>query len=92
VKVWDFRNGQELHTFKGHAGGVTSMVVAPNSRLVFTASADRSLKVWDLQMQRCLATFSIDHIPLKLALAPDTRIVVGDNAGNVYAMKWVGLD
>ena len=93
MTVWDLENGQELHTLDGHTAGVTSVRVTSDSRFAFTASSDRSVKAWDLKSQRCLASVPMDEIPMSLALAPDNRtMAVGDLAGNVYAMKWIGVE
>jgi len=40
--------GPLLHTLKGHTDAVTSVSVTPNGALAVSASADKTVKVWDL--------------------------------------------
>jgi WD40 repeat protein len=61
----------------GHSGTVTACVVTPDGRRVVSASEDRTLKVWDLEIGRVLATLE-GHTNLVTACAvtPDGRRVV----------------
>src|SRR5205807_2415843 len=56
VKVWDGQTGQELVTFKGHAGagdeywpGVNSVAFSPDGKRLASATIGGSMKVWDAQ-------------------------------------------
>ena len=47
VKIWDVASWTNLQTLRGRANVVLAMVALPGEKLV-TGSADRSLRVWDL--------------------------------------------
>ena len=40
--------GQPTHTLKAHTGPVTGMAFSPHNSLLVSASADKTIKVWDL--------------------------------------------
>ena len=50
AKLFDVRSGQCEATLRGHTGNVNQAVFAEKDPLrVVTASADKTLKVWDLR-------------------------------------------
>jgi hypothetical protein len=61
----------------GHSGDVNACVVTLNGRRVISASDDKTLKVWDLESGRALATLE-GHADVVSACAvtPDSRHVV----------------
>jgi WD40 repeat protein len=48
IHVWDVSSGQELAAFKGHAGSINGIAVAPNGKTLASASADTTGLLWDL--------------------------------------------
>jgi WD40 repeat protein len=46
--LWDVRNGQKLHSFKGHKGGVWAVAASRDGRYALTGSADKTLRLWRL--------------------------------------------
>src|SRR5262249_31955186 len=64
-------------TLEGHARGVWACAVTPDGRRVVSASADSTLKVWDLETGRPLASLE-GHADWVNACAatPDGRCVV----------------
>jgi WD40 repeat protein len=65
----------------GHGDRITACAVAPDGRRVVSASADRTLKVWDLETGRPLSTL-VDHSHdvNACAVTPDGRRVVSASA------------
>ena len=56
VTVWQYSGGkfQEQHKMEGHTRPVASLVV--NDTMVWSASADRTIRVWDIAGGKCVGT------------------------------------
>ncbi|MCB8966156.1 MAG: hypothetical protein H6660_04600 [Ardenticatenaceae bacterium] len=77
-------------TLIGHAALVRAVAVTPDGARAISASADRTLKVWNLQTGAELASITLDGSLECVAVAPDgVTIVTGDGAGNVYCLRYV---
>jgi serine/threonine protein kinase/WD40 repeat protein len=48
VTLWDLTNGSERIVFKGHRGGVTSLVFAPDGQTLATAGKDKKVRIWSV--------------------------------------------
>ena len=48
IKLWDAQTGRERATLKGHTGFVASVAFSPDSQRLVSASADQTIKVWDI--------------------------------------------
>ncbi|KAL3909159.1 MAG: hypothetical protein SGARI_002739 [Bacillariaceae sp.] len=55
--MWRTENGERLGTFHGHKGTIWDLDVDRFSRWLLTASADATVKQWDLETGECLKTF-----------------------------------
>ncbi|XP_069479361.1 F-box/WD repeat-containing protein 7-like isoform X2 [Ambystoma mexicanum] len=54
IKVWDLRHCQPIRTLRGHSKAVLSVALDQDSRRVYSGSADKCLRIWDLDSARCL--------------------------------------
>lgn len=62
VRLWDPRSSAAcIHKMHGHTNNITAVVVEPDSNRLFTASMDKSLKVWDLSSRRYTDTL-LGHV------------------------------
>jgi len=47
VQVWDAASGDYIHTYRGHAGEVTSVTWSPDSKRVASGGIDSTVQVWN---------------------------------------------
>ncbi|XP_013407026.1 telomerase protein component 1 isoform X1 [Lingula anatina] len=83
-------------TKKVHASAINSVqIVGEEEPTIFTASSDKTIKVWDHQMKQIGQYFTQSPV-MKLAVQPSsgdqsTRLVLcGDQLGNVLVLEWIG--
>ncbi|KAL9244243.1 hypothetical protein vseg_018040 [Gypsophila vaccaria] len=58
--VWFADNGERLGNYKGHNGAVWTCSISWDSSRLLTASADQTVKLWDVQKGEQLYTFNFD--------------------------------
>lgn len=73
----------------GHTRPVRAVTFHPNNRFFATGSADKSIKLWDLQGQSRVRILSQDSEILSLAFSPDGRWLASGNLdGTVRIWDW----
>mmetsp|Transcript_16307 Transcript_16307/g.45135 ORF Transcript_16307/g.45135 Transcript_16307/m.45135 type:complete len:1166 (+) Transcript_16307:193-3690(+) len=82
VRGWDPRSGTRLWRLRGHTENVRALVLSEDGTICVSGSGDRTVRVWDIGMRRCVHVFDAHHDSV-WALA-----VAGHSCG--YAMQ--GLD
>jgi WD40 repeat protein/DNA-binding SARP family transcriptional activator len=74
VIVWDIAAEQELFSFPAHVSSITDMALHPDGIHLATASADGTVKVWDISPQgsrEWLTLSGLTGIAPKVAYSPD---------------------
>jgi len=61
IRAWDPRSGAPLWRLRGHTENVRSVVLSEDGRTCVSGSADRTVRLWDLGMQRCVHVFDAHH-------------------------------
>ena len=82
LKVWDLGSGRELRTLSGHTEGVSAVAVTPDGQRAVSTSDDGTLKVWDLETEEVLATFTCDNEALLCAFSKALDVVLAADGGN----------
>ena len=74
TKIFDEAGG-ELRSFHGHDGAVTCVVLSPDGTLALSASADRTLKLWDVATGQEVRTFKGHRDTVtSVAFGPDGKL------------------
>jgi WD40 repeat protein len=60
VKVWDANTGSCQQTLEGHGNRVYSVAFSHDSKLLASASGDKTVKIWDASTGSCLQTVSVN--------------------------------
>jgi WD40 repeat protein len=64
-----------LDTLAGHSQAVWAVALTPDRRWALSGSADRTIKLWDLDVKKCVRTLE-QPWAISLALTPDGRLAV----------------
>jgi WD40 repeat protein len=73
--VWSYQIGVARHRLKGHIARITALVLTPDGRYLWTASADATMKCWDVETYRVEKTYRFPGGPLScLAVSPDGNL------------------
>jgi WD40 repeat protein len=60
-KMIDARTGRCVRQWQGHAHWVDAVAVDAAGRRLVTGSSDHTVRVWDLESERCLAVFELSR-------------------------------
>lgn len=86
VKIYEVNSGNAtpIHSFDGHSGNVTAVGFQKDSKWMFTASEDGSVKVWDVRARGCQREYE-SRAPINAAvLHPNqNELITGDAQGNI---------
>ena len=88
IVVWDWVAGGPWRTLSGHVGAVRALAVRYN-RWVLSAGSDRSVKLWDLTIEKDVAEFR-KHAAVVVSaafLSNGTQTLSGDRDLNVLPWK-----
>jgi WD40 repeat protein len=89
VKLWDVASGKEKFTLSGHTMLLHDMAYSPDGRTLASASADRTVKLWEVATGRAIQTLRQDAEPgerlafnafWSVAFSPDGRILASAGA------------
>lgn len=87
--MWDATTGAERLTLRGHFASVYSCAVSADGRLIVSASADQTLKVWDASSGVCLLTFPLNGALSGCAIHPDREHLVACGALGLYFLRLI---
>lgn len=78
IKIWNFAD-KSCYALKGHTDWVNSVRIDSDSRMVFSASDDQTVRMWDLDTRACVRVFEghVGHvqqvIPMQLPSLKPSR-------------------
>ncbi len=84
IIIWDLTTGDQVAMLKGHQKYVLEIIPLPNNRII-SASLDGTLKLWNLNSQKAIATFyGNSGFLCCAATANGEMIIAGDNFGKLH--------
>jgi COMPASS component SWD2 len=76
IRYHSLHDNKYLQYFKGHKAKVVSLEMAPTTDDFLSASADKTVRVWDLRTPQCRGLLNL----------PASGVVAWDNSGLVFAV------
>ncbi|MGH8023835.1 MAG: protein kinase domain-containing protein, partial [Limisphaerales bacterium] len=74
IFLWDAATGAKLGQLKGHSSWVGSLVFWPDGKELASASADQTIRVWNVATRQCLNVLRGNRSEVwRLALLPDQK-------------------
>jgi WD40 repeat protein len=87
--VWGFQLGFERRRLKGHIAAITALTTTPDGRTLWTASADASVRQWDIDTYKCEKWYGLKIGPLGcVAVSPDGLIGAAGSSHNGSIALW----
>lgn len=61
LRGWDPRSSTRLWRLRGHTGNIRSVLLSEDGTQCISGSADRTVRLWDVGMRRCIHVFDEHH-------------------------------
>ena len=91
-KVWDVTTATCVHTIEGDTmAEITTMARAADSHHIVSASSDKTLKVWDLETGRLVATYTCDASVECCVISRGDIVIGGSDDGAVHILQLIVL-
>jgi WD40 repeat protein len=89
VRLFDLRNGSEIHVIGTHAGYVQGLAVLPDGQRALTASRDKTICLWDIHKAKLLATLSGHRKEIRaLGITIDGRLAISAGGDGARSGIW----
>ena len=82
VLIWDAETGALAHRLKGHQAWISSLAFSADGESLYSGSADRTLRVWDMSKMSLRQTLTghADEI-WQVVIGDQAEVITGDKEG-----------
>jgi WD40 repeat protein len=89
IRVWDFNNGNLLHTLKDHIDSVLSVGFNQNCTKIVSGSEDKTIKIWDFNEDsenytKCILTLDNKNSVYSVEFNHDSAKIASTSADNIF--------
>lgn len=89
LMVWGLQTGAVRQKLKGHLGSITGLTATPDGRKLWTASADATVRQWDVETYNCEKCYGLKIGPLGcVAVSADGLTAAAGSAHNGHVAVW----
>jgi hypothetical protein len=88
IEIWDLDKHSLSSHFQAHAGWISSLAATKDGQLLFSASADKTLKVWNLANNTCLAVLEHPAPVMSLSSGEDGTLFSSCGDRIIRAWNW----
>jgi WD40 repeat protein len=86
-------SGESARALAGHTDFINALAVTSDGRRAISASADHTLRVWDVETGNCITAFTGEGPMMRCAVAPDGRTIIArEKSGRGHFLRLEGLD
>ncbi|GBU28314.1 hypothetical protein R84B8_01872 [Treponema sp. R8-4-B8] len=83
LKLLDTATGQEVKTFLGHTGTITSAAFSFDGQFIISGSVDKTVKLWNVETGEEIKTFSGYNASVtSVAFSPDEKTIFSSSGSN----------
>ncbi|HEU5227251.1 MAG TPA: protein kinase [Ktedonobacteraceae bacterium] len=89
IHVWETSTGRSLHILRAHTHNAHSLRLSADGRWLVSGSPDRTARLWDLKVGRCVCTQHHSEWIWGVGISADGRRIIsggGDNMVRVWGL------
>lgn len=79
IRLFFARTDRSHHALTGHSSKIQRAVFMPSSAMVVSGSADRTIKLWDVDRGSCLKTVTVPKSVQDLCVTADGSVIVSSH-------------
>jgi WD40 repeat protein len=72
-----WQTAELIHTLTGHTDVVRSIAISPDSRILASASFDKTIKIWNLKTGEAIGSLTGRSKLCAIAISPDGQMIIG---------------
>ncbi|EME29107.1 U3 small nucleolar RNA-associated protein 21 [Galdieria sulphuraria] len=88
IHLVDPETKQLARRFIGHQGPLTDAQFSGDGYFLLSSSLDGSLRVWNIQLGRCVDIFEFEHAPISIAFSPNNDFIATCHSNCIGIALW----